>query len=87
VTTLGLRYSLLTPFTSFVAVAHTVRNFGAPATDVDQALPLPQGVSNTAVGEPIESASEPELWLLVALLGLALALGAAQARRREAFGS
>jgi Ca-activated chloride channel family protein len=87
VTTLGLRYSLLTPFTSFVAVAHTVRNFGAPATDVDQPLPLPQGVSNTAVGEPIESADEPELWLLVALLGLALALGAAQARRREAFGS
>ena len=54
---------------------------------MDQALPLPQGVSNTAVGEPIESADEPELWLLVALLGLALALGAAQARRREAFGS
>jgi Ca-activated chloride channel family protein len=84
VTALGLRYSLLTQFTSFVAVAHTVRNFGAPATDVDQPLPLPQGVSNAAVGEPVASADEPELWLL-----LALVLGAAgvQARRREVCGS
>jgi Ca-activated chloride channel family protein len=83
VTELGLRYSLLTQFTSFVAVAHTVRNFGAPATDVNQPLPLPQGVSNTAVGEPVESADEPELWLLLALLALALGAAGVQARRRE----
>jgi Ca-activated chloride channel homolog len=87
VTALGLRYSLLTQFTSFVAVAHTVRNFGAPASDVDQPLPLPQGVSNAAVGEPVESADEPELWLLLALLALMLGAAGVQARRREAFGS
>jgi Ca-activated chloride channel family protein len=87
VTALGLRYSLLTQFTSFVAVAHTVRNFGAPATDVDQPLPLPQGVSNAAVGEPVASADEPELWLLLALLALVLGAAGVQARRREVCGS
>ena len=42
---------------------------GAPT--VDQPLPLPQGVSNPAVGNPVP---EPELPLLIAamLLGVAL---------------
>jgi Ca-activated chloride channel family protein len=71
VTALGLRYNLLTQFTSFVAVAKTVRNTGAPASDVTQPLPLPQGVSNSAVGGGVMSASEPELFLL--LLACALA--------------
>ncbi len=83
VTALGLRYSLLTPFTSFVAVSHTVRNFGAPAQNVDQPSPLPQGVSNSAVGEPLQTAAEPELWLLVALLGVCAGFAALRARRRE----
>jgi Ca-activated chloride channel family protein len=81
VLSLGLRYSLLTQLTSFVAVSHTVRNVSGPATNVNQPLPLPAGVSNSAVGEPIEGADEPELVLLAALcLGLA-GLGA-RARRR-----
>jgi Ca-activated chloride channel family protein len=84
VTELGLRYSLLTQFTSFVAVSHTVRNFGAPATDVDQPVPLPKGVSNSAVGEPVESADEPELWLLLLLVGLGLGTATLRNRRREA---
>jgi Ca-activated chloride channel family protein len=83
VTSLGLRYSLLTPFTSFVAVSHTVRNFGAPAQNVDQPSPLPQGVSNSAVGEPVQGADEPELWLLVLLFGAFACAGAWRAHRRE----
>ena len=50
VTNLGLSYSLLTAYTSFVAVDNEVRNQnGRPAT-VKQPLPLPQGVSDYAVG-------------------------------------
>jgi Ca-activated chloride channel family protein len=74
VTALGLEYSLLTPYTSFIAVAERVRNPGAPATDVDQPLPLPAGVSASAVGdESMQGAPEPELWLLVLALLAALA--------------
>ncbi len=83
VTSLGLRYSLLTPFTSFVAVSHTVRNFGAPAQNVDQPSPLPEGVSNSAVGEPVQGADEPELWLVVLAFGAFACAGAFRARRRE----
>jgi Ca-activated chloride channel family protein len=50
VTNLGLTYSLLTSYTSFVAIDSEVRNTdGKPAT-VNQPLPLPQGVSDLAVG-------------------------------------
>jgi Ca-activated chloride channel family protein len=50
VTELGLKYNLLTAYTSFVAVDTEVRNKnGAPAT-IKQPLPLPQGVSDYAVG-------------------------------------
>ena len=59
---LGLKYSLLTSQTSFVAVDQTVRNTAEPAQDVKQPLPLPKGVSNLAVGKPMP---EPELlWML-----------------------
>jgi len=49
VTELGLRYSLLTDYTSFVAVDSLVRGDGHNVT-VKQPLPLPDGVSNYAVG-------------------------------------
>jgi len=49
VTNLGLTYNLLTAYTSFVAVDSEVRTDGKPAT-VKQPLPLPQGVSDYAVG-------------------------------------
>ncbi|HEY3494671.1 MAG TPA: VIT domain-containing protein [Polyangiaceae bacterium] len=85
---LGLSYNLLTQYTSFVAVAHTIRNPGAPATDVDQPLPLPAGVSNSAVGEPFTSADEPELALLAALLALFGAFAAvARSRRASTVGA
>lgn len=62
---LGLRYSLLTPYTSFVAVDEVVANTGGAAKDVKQPLPLPQGVSELAVAG---SVPEPEDYLLMAML-------------------
>jgi Ca-activated chloride channel homolog len=67
ITSLGLKYNLLTQYTSFIAVREVVRNTQEPAEDVDQPLPLPQGVSDLAVG------SEPELmWLMTGLMVIAL---------------
>ncbi len=50
VTRLGLAYHLLTAHTSFVAVDTQVRNADGPSTTVTQPLPLPEGVSDAAVG-------------------------------------
>jgi Ca-activated chloride channel family protein len=50
ITALGLKYSLLTQYTSFVAIDKKVRNVGGKQEVVEQALPLPQGVSDYAVG-------------------------------------
>ena len=49
ITDLGLRHSLLTPFTSFVAVDSEIANRSGQATPVRQPLPMPEGVSNLAV--------------------------------------
>jgi len=60
---LGLRYGLLTQYTSFIAVDQVVRN-KAPgqAASVDQPLPLPQGVGDQALGAELgaEVPSTPE---------------------------
>jgi len=69
---LGLEYNLLTQATSFVAVAHEIRNREGRATDVAQAQPLPRGVSPLAVGRMVR-APEPELWIVLLLGALALA--------------
>jgi Ca-activated chloride channel family protein len=70
ITSLGLTYGLLTRYTSFVAVQELVRT-GENAESVDQPLPLPQGVSDLAVG--VTQGPEPGLaWviaLVIALLG------------------
>ena len=70
ITALGLTYGLLTRYTSFVAVQELVRTTDT-GDEVDQPLPLPQGVSDLAVG--VSSGSEPEIvWLaaiVTALLG------------------
>ncbi|MEM9928927.1 MAG: VIT domain-containing protein [Bacteroidota bacterium] len=51
VTRLGLDYNLLTQYTSFVAVEETpVADTDLPLESVQQALPLPEDVSATAVG-------------------------------------
>ena len=49
ITNLGLKYNLLTDFTSFIAIDSQQRTKD-PAKTVVQPLPLPQGVSNYAVG-------------------------------------
>jgi Ca-activated chloride channel family protein len=50
VTELGLKYNLLTAYTSFVSIDSEIRNLNGTSTTVRQPLPLPQGVSNYAVG-------------------------------------
>jgi Ca-activated chloride channel family protein len=47
---LGLKYHLLTPYTSFVAVDTLVRRKDGEVTTVQQPLPLPEGVSDYAIG-------------------------------------
>jgi Ca-activated chloride channel family protein len=82
ITALGLKYSLLTQYTSFIAVREQVVNTQGPAKDVNQPLPLPLGVSELAVGDGTESGDEPELvWL--AAVGLMIALTMIIRRRRR----
>ena len=71
ITALGLTYSLLTSYTSFIAVHEVVRRTGEAATTVDQPNPLPQGVSDLAVGG-VTNGPEPELaWVIAALIAAA----------------
>ena len=51
ITALGLDYRLLTAFTSFVAIDSQVVNAGGQGQNVRQPLPMPEGVSNLAVGD------------------------------------
>jgi len=47
ITALGLKYSLLTQYTSFVAIDKKVRNVGGKQETVEQVLPLPQACPTT----------------------------------------
>jgi len=47
---LGLKYNLLTAYTSFIAIDNNVRNKAGNSTSVVQPLPLPENVSDYAVG-------------------------------------
>jgi hypothetical protein len=78
ITALGLHYSLLTQYTSFIAIDQIVRTTEAAET-VNQPPPLPQGVSNLAVGEV--GAAVPEH---AGAGGLAVAAGGAGPGRRGA---
>ncbi|MDR1423885.1 MAG: VIT and VWA domain-containing protein [Azoarcus sp.] len=87
ITALGLEYNLLTQYTSFIAVDEHVRN---PAPDgavgVDQPLPLPDGVSNLAVGGAyVPGSPEPESLgaLLVTLSMLAMIARRLSRQRRR----
>jgi Ca-activated chloride channel family protein len=75
ITALGLQHSLLTNYTSFIAVDHVVRHLDADSrTTVHQPAPLPHGVSNHAIGAAVPSTPEPTTWLaLAAMLGLVVA--------------
>jgi Ca-activated chloride channel family protein len=67
---LGLTYDLLTKYTSFVAVHEVVRNPSGSGDDVTQALPLPAGVSDAAVGGVgMGMGDEPGLAWLIAAAG------------------
>lgn len=86
ITSLGLTHSLLTPYTSFLAIDETPKNFDGVAQTVKQPLPLPQGVSEAAIGGTggpmmVKNGSVPEPGSigLVAFLVVLLALQ----RRRE----
>ena len=68
ITSLGLTYNLLTDYTSFLAVHDVVRNPEANATDVNQPLPLPEHISNLAVGGSCSTVPEPEFYWLFACL-------------------
>lgn len=75
VTQLGLDYSMMTPYTSFIAVSETVRNQDGSARDVNQPLPLPQHVSNFAVGAGYTIGSEPGTLVLLCAAGVIMAAG------------
>lgn len=74
ITSLGLKYNLLTRYSSFIAVREKIVNPDGSAADVDQPLPLPVGVSDMAIG------SEPELWWILPILAIIAAF--AVIRRR-----
>jgi Ca-activated chloride channel family protein len=71
ITQLGLSYSLLTDYTSFVAIDKLIRKVDAPATTVDQPQPLPEGVSELAVAAA-PATPEPAFYALGATLGALL---------------
>lgn len=71
ITALGLRYRLLTEFTSFVAVDKVVVNAGGAGGDVDAPSPLPAGVGELAVAAA-PATPEPPFALLAACAGAAL---------------
>jgi Ca-activated chloride channel homolog len=83
ITDLGLKYSLLTQYTSFIAVDHIVRNPNpALAPTVSQPSPLPQGVSELAVGAEVPSTPEPGAWFaLLVVLGIVGATVVSMRRR------
>jgi len=85
ITTLGLTHSLLTPYTSFVAVDNSPRETNQVAKAVKQPLPLPKGVPETAVGGEtspvmVQSGSVPEPGA-ISLVSLLVVLLALQRRR------
>ncbi len=83
ITELGLTYGLLTQYTSFIAVDHIVRNPNpALAPTVNQPSPLPEGVSNLAVGAEVPSTPEPSAWLAM-LIVLGVVVSTVLARRRK----
>ena len=82
ITDLGLQYSLLTPYTSFIAVDQVVRNVSPQnSASVNQPSPLPQGVNNLAVGAEVPSTPEPATWGAVIVVLSVLAMMTRRTRR------
>lgn len=71
VTQLGLKYQLLTPFTSFVAVSPDAREDHQEALAINQSKPLPKGVSSSSnTSGSSGSVPEPSSGLLLMLVAL-----------------
>lgn len=83
VTQLGLTYSMMTPYTSFIAVIDTIRNPEGESADVDQSLPLPLEVSNLAVGGGYRAYSEPADIILILIMACILSVGIIYRRRQQ----
>jgi Ca-activated chloride channel family protein len=82
ITSLGLTYSLLTRYTSFIAVHEIVRRTDGTATDVNQPLPLPAGVSDRAIG--VTGGAEPGIaWLFAIVIALTASASLMRARRHR----
>ncbi len=85
ITDLGLKYSLLTQYTSFLAVDQVVRNKApADSPSVNQPSPLPQGVENSALGAEVPSTPEPATWGAILVTLSVLAMLANRRRRAQA---
>ncbi len=84
ITSLGLQYSLLTQYTSFIAVDKIIRNTTGTMDGVDQPQPMPAGVSNLAVGAEVPSTPEPSTWLALAVALALAALMLTRLRRQRA---
>ncbi len=54
---LGLKYNLLTAYTSFIAIDNDIRNKEGNSTTVNQPLPLPEDVDDYAVGNSLNMMS------------------------------
>lgn len=85
VTSIGLKYSMVTPYTSFVAVIEEVRNPEGNSKDVNQPNSLPFGVSGLAVGGGYMIGAEPNSILLILLLGITALLRYIHQIRRKSF--
>ncbi|WP_420265015.1 VIT and vWA domain-containing protein [Candidatus Magnetominusculus dajiuhuensis] len=83
VTDIGLKYSLLTDYTSFVAVDTEVRLKDGKAVTVTQPLPLPEGVSDYAVGASAGRGERARYYKNAAPAALAAPTGAAKAQVNE----
>jgi Ca-activated chloride channel family protein len=86
ITSLGLEYSLLTQYTSFIAVDQLARNpVPGETKQVAQPLPLPDGVSNLAVGGAfVPGSPEPQsLGALLVTLFMLLMIARRLSRQRQ----
>ncbi len=84
ITELGLKYSLLTQYTSFLAVDKVVRNTQPLDTaTVNQPSPMPEGVSNLAIGAEVPGTPEPAVWGGMAMMLSVLAMLARRQRRHQ----
>lgn len=57
ITKLGLKYNLMTNYTSFIAIDEVVVNKDGKQTTVKQPIPMPEGVSDYAVGHEVAELS------------------------------